>query len=43
MYIAVAVRFILECDGWPDSYQERNALIPHCMNMITFGMRGPLL
>jgi len=26
---------VISCDRWPDSYQERNALKPHCMNTIT--------
>jgi len=33
---------MISCDGWPDSYQEHNALKPHCMNTITNGMRGML-
>jgi len=26
---------MMSCDGWPDSYQERNALKRHCMNTMT--------
>ena len=26
---------MISCDGWPDYNQERKALKPHCMNMMT--------
>jgi len=37
-----ALADMISCDGWPDSYQECNALKPHCMNKITYGMCGML-
>jgi len=30
-----ALAGMISCDGWPDSYQERNALKTHCMNTTT--------
>jgi len=27
---------MISCNGWPDSYQQQNALKPHCMNTITY-------
>jgi len=37
-----ALADIISCDGCPDSYPERNALKPRCMNTITNGMCGML-
>ena len=33
---------LISCDGWPDSYQERNAFKPHCKDATTRGCRGKL-
>jgi len=34
---------LISCDGWADSYQERNALKPHCRGAITKACCGELL
>ena len=33
--VEVMIWYMIWCGGWPDSYQERNALKPHGMNTIT--------
>jgi len=35
-----ALADMISHDGWPDAYQEHNALKPHCMYIITNGQRG---
>jgi len=34
---------LISCDGWHDSYPERNTFIPRRRDMMTRGDRGKLL